>query len=135
MTEHQDKHPMGCETCIHNKTAANTILYRCELSPERISLNQSVLIDTLGCASYSGAAESSTKSKGYGIPDEPKASPRDFVFYRITGGIFEPELVTVGKADGAVRAYKRLAEMGYDPRRYDIMSIGKFSEFPDDYEN
>jgi hypothetical protein len=67
--------------------------------------------------------------------DEPKASPRDFTFYRITGGIFEPDLIKVKRAEGAVYAFKKLAEMGYDPRKYDIMSIGSFSEFPDDYEN
>lgn len=66
---------------------------------------------------------------------EPTASPRDFIFYRIKAGIFDPELVTVEDAPGAVHAYKLLAAMGYDPRQYDIMRIGKFSEFPDDYEN
>lgn len=76
----------------------------------------------------------SSERKGYQTPDEPKASPRDFVFYRILAGIYEPELVTVEQASGAVHAYKRLAEMGYDPRKYDIMNIGKFSELPDDYE-
>jgi hypothetical protein len=67
--------------------------------------------------------------------DEPTASPRDFTFYRIRGGIFEPDLVVVTDAPGAVHAYKKLASMGYDPRKYDIMRIGPFSEFPDDYEN
>lgn len=76
----------------------------------------------------------STEPHGYRTPDEPKASPRNFVFYRILAGIYEPELVTVEQANGAVHAYKRLAEMGYDPRKYDIMRIGKFVETPDDYE-
>lgn len=70
------------------------------------------------------------------VPEvEPKASPRDFTFYRITGGIFEPELVIVKNAPGAIYAFKILASMGHDPRKYDIMSIGEFSPFPDDYEN
>ena len=66
---------------------------------------------------------------------EPGASPRTFKFYRILGGIFEPDYVIVEDAPGAVHAYKKLAAMGYDPRKYDIMSIGPFSEFPDNYEN
>jgi len=72
---------------------------------------------------------------GWEPEDEPRASPRDFTFYRITGGIFEPDLVEVKDAAGAVYAFKRLAELGYDPRKYDIMKIGHFSEFPDDFEN
>jgi hypothetical protein len=43
--------------------------------------------------------------------------------------------VEVKRVAGAVYAFKKLAEMGYDPRKYDIMRIGNFSELPDDYEN
>lgn len=80
------------------------------------------------------AAREPETRKGYVTPDEPKASPRTFTFYRITGGIYEPDLVTVVDAPGAVHAYKILASMGHDPRKYDIMRIGKFVETPDDYE-
>ena len=56
MTEEASgQHPLRCETCKHNKTQPNTILYRCDLREEPISLNQSVLIDELGCASHSSA--------------------------------------------------------------------------------
>ena len=43
-----------CETCAHNKTQPNTILYRCRLrANKRISLEESVFIEYFGCASHS----------------------------------------------------------------------------------
>ena len=42
-----------CETCTHNKTQPNTILYRCTVRKNRITLTESVWIDDMGCASHS----------------------------------------------------------------------------------
>ena len=42
-----------CETCTHNKTQPNTILYRCAVRKNRITLTESVWIDDMGCASRS----------------------------------------------------------------------------------